>query len=56
MMTVVNPGKAYGIGLCSKTSQDLNANETIWSFLATKKLEVKSGTDKSGTDSSPNVK
>jgi polyhydroxybutyrate depolymerase len=38
-----------------KTSRDLNANETIWSFLVTKKLEVKSGTDRSGTDSSPNV-
>jgi hypothetical protein len=31
-----------------KTSQDLNANETIWSFLVTKKLEVKSETDNSG--------
>ena len=28
-----------------KTSQDLNANETIWSFLSTKKLAAKSGTD-----------
>ena len=28
-----------------KTSQDLNANETIWSFLVTKKLAAKSGTD-----------
>jgi hypothetical protein len=25
-----------------KTSQDLNANETIWSFLVTKKLAAKS--------------
>jgi polyhydroxybutyrate depolymerase len=39
-----------------KTSRDLNANETIWKFLVTKKLEVKSGTDRSGTDTSPNVK
>ncbi len=30
-----------------KTSQDLNANETIWSFLVTKKLAAKSGTDSS---------
>jgi polyhydroxybutyrate depolymerase len=30
-----------------KTSQDLNANETIWSFLVSKKLAVKSGTDNS---------
>ncbi len=28
-----------------KTSQDLNANETIWSFLASKKIAAKSGTD-----------
>jgi polyhydroxybutyrate depolymerase len=28
-----------------KTSQDLSANETIWNFLATKKLAAKSGTD-----------
>jgi polyhydroxybutyrate depolymerase len=34
-----------------KTSQDLNANETIWSFLVTKKLAAKSG-----TDSSPSAK
>jgi len=34
-----------------KTSQDLNANETIWSFLSTRKLAVKSG-----TDSSPSAK
>jgi polyhydroxybutyrate depolymerase len=34
-----------------KTSQDLNANETIWSFLVNKKLAVKSG-----TDSSPSAK
>lgn len=27
-----------------KTSQDLNANEAIWSFLVTRKLETKSGT------------
>src|ERR1022692_1370017 len=33
-----------------KTSQDLNANETLWSFLVTKKLA------KSGTDSSPSAK
>jgi poly(3-hydroxybutyrate) depolymerase len=39
-----------------KTSQDLNANDTIWRFLVTKKLEAKSGADESGTDSSPNVK
>jgi len=30
-----------------KTSQDLNANETIWSFLVTKKLAAKGGTDSS---------
>lgn len=34
-----------------KTSRDLNANETMWSFLATKKLAAKSA-----ADSSPNVK
>jgi polyhydroxybutyrate depolymerase len=34
-----------------KTSQDLNANETIWSFLSTRKLAVKSA-----TDSSPSAK
>ena len=28
-----------------KTSQDLNGNETIWSFLVTKKLAAKSATD-----------
>ena len=39
-----------------KTSQDLNANETIWSFLATRKLAVKSDSDKSAPDSSPSVK
>jgi polyhydroxybutyrate depolymerase len=39
-----------------KTSQDLNANDTIWSFLVTKKLEAKGGAEDSGTDSSPNVK
>ena len=33
-----------------KTSQDLNANETIWSFLVTKKLAT------SGTDSGPSAK
>ena len=32
-----------------KTSQDLNANETIWSFMASKKVEVKAD-DKAGTD------
>jgi polyhydroxybutyrate depolymerase len=34
-----------------KTSQDLNANETIWSFLMTKKLAPKSD-----SDNTPNVK
>jgi poly(3-hydroxybutyrate) depolymerase len=34
-----------------KTSQDLNANETIWNFLVTKKLAATSG-----TDSNPNPK
>jgi len=34
----------------------LNANDTIWSFLVTKKLEAKGGAEDSGTDSSPNVK
>jgi hypothetical protein len=27
-----------------KTSQDLNANETIWNFLVTKKLTAKGAT------------
>ncbi|MGA9977152.1 MAG: PHB depolymerase family esterase [Candidatus Sulfotelmatobacter sp.] len=35
-----------------KTSPDPNANETIWSFLSTKKLEVKSDTDKPAPDKS----
>jgi polyhydroxybutyrate depolymerase len=39
-----------------KTSQDLNANETIWSFFMTKKLAAKSDPDKSAPDSSPTVK
>jgi poly(3-hydroxybutyrate) depolymerase len=39
-----------------KTSQDLNANETIWSFFMTKKLAPKSDPDKSAPDSSPTVK
>jgi hypothetical protein len=39
-----------------KTSQDLNAYETIWTFLLTKKLEVNNGTDGNGTGSRPNVK
>ncbi len=39
-----------------KTSQDLDANETIWNFLLTKKLNVKNDTDRDGTDSSPNGK
>ena len=39
-----------------KTSQDLNANATIWTFLLTKKLEVNNGTDGNGIDSRPNVK
>jgi|SRR5580658_1063440 polyhydroxybutyrate depolymerase len=30
-----------------KTSRDLNANEIIWSFLSTRKLAVKNGTDNS---------
>jgi polyhydroxybutyrate depolymerase len=34
-----------------KTSQDLNANQTIWSFLVTKRLAAKSG-----ADSSPSAK
>ena len=34
-----------------KTSQDLNANETLWTFLATKKLAAKST-----SDSSPSTK
>jgi polyhydroxybutyrate depolymerase len=37
-----------------KTSQDMNANETIWSFLKTQKLAAKSDSDK--TDSAPSVK
>lgn len=37
-----------------KTSQDLNANETIWSFLETRKLAAKSDADK--TESTPSVK
>jgi polyhydroxybutyrate depolymerase len=37
-----------------KTSQDLNANETIWSFLETQKLAAKSDTNK--TDTAPSVK
>jgi poly(3-hydroxybutyrate) depolymerase len=37
-----------------KTSQDLNANETIWSFLASQKLITKSDTDKA--ESAPTVK
>jgi polyhydroxybutyrate depolymerase len=32
-----------------KTSQDLNANETIWSFLVTKKLPAKAATESSPT-------
>jgi poly(3-hydroxybutyrate) depolymerase len=39
-----------------KTSQDLNANEAIWNFLVTKKLNVNSGTDNNGTDGSTNSK
>jgi polyhydroxybutyrate depolymerase len=39
-----------------KTSQDLNANETIWSFLVTKKLAVKNDTDKTAPDSGATVK
>jgi polyhydroxybutyrate depolymerase len=39
-----------------KTSQDLNANETLWNFFVAKKLEVENETDKNGTGSSPNVK
>ncbi len=38
-----------------KTSQDLNANETIWSFLVTKKNPTATGPEKSTTDS-PTVK
>jgi hypothetical protein len=37
----------YGAQAQGKTSQDLNANETIWSFLVSKKLAAKSGTDNS---------
>jgi polyhydroxybutyrate depolymerase len=37
-----------------KTSQDLNANETIWSFLKTQKLAGKRDSDKS--ESAPSVK
>ncbi len=32
-----------------KTSQDLNANETIWNFLVSKKLDVNSGTESSSS-------
>ncbi|HEY6769557.1 MAG TPA: hypothetical protein VI386_32850 [Candidatus Sulfotelmatobacter sp.] len=39
-----------------KTSQDLNANETIWSFLVTKKLEGKSAADSNGAENTPSVK
>jgi polyhydroxybutyrate depolymerase len=39
-----------------KTSQDLNASETIWSFLVTKKNPTATGPEKSSTDSAPNVK
>jgi polyhydroxybutyrate depolymerase len=35
-----------------KTSPDPNANETIWSFLSTKKIEGKSETDKPAPDKS----
>ena len=35
-----------------KTSPDPNANETIWSFLSTKKIEAKSDTDKPAPDKS----
>ena len=37
-----------------KTSQDLNANDTIWSFLESRKLAAKSDADK--TESAPIVK
>lgn len=39
-----------------KTSPDPNANETIWSFLATKKLAAASEPDKTAGDSSPSAK
>src|SRR6202451_2280901 len=39
-----------------KTSQDLNANETIWSFLVTKKNPTATVPEKSATDSAPAVK
>jgi polyhydroxybutyrate depolymerase len=39
-----------------KTSQDLNADETIWSFLVTKKNPTATGPEKSTTDSAPAVK
>jgi polyhydroxybutyrate depolymerase len=35
-----------------KTSPDPDANETIWSFLSTKKIEVKAETDKPAADKS----
>jgi len=35
-----------------KTSPDPNANETIWSFLSTKKIEAKSDADKPAPDKS----
>lgn len=39
-----------------KTSQDLNADETIWSFLVTKKNSTATGPEKSGTDNNQTVK
>jgi polyhydroxybutyrate depolymerase len=36
-----------------KTSQDLNANETIWTFLVTRKLALKGGRDSSQSAASP---
>lgn len=39
-----------------KTSQDLNANEVIWKFLMTRKIDVTGGNDTNGAASSQDVR